>query len=394
MGNREIFYRHLGLPSANPLGIEIVQAEGIFLNGKDGRRYIDLVSGVSVSNIGHRHPFIVKAVKEQLDRYMHLMVYGEIIQQPQTKLAQSLVKLLPEKLDAVYYVNSGSEAIEGALKLTKRVTGRSEVIAFKDAYHGGTHGALSILGSEKLKNAFRPLLPDIRHLRYNCLEDLTQISEQTACVVAECVQAEAGIILPEQDYLQKLAGRCQDTGALLIVDDIQMGFGRTGKFFSFEHFGIVPDVLCVAKAMGGGMPLGAFIASRDLMKHLTFQPELGHITTFGGHPVNCAAGIANIEVLINEKLVETAHEKGEKFKQALINHPKVKAIRHIGLMLAIDLDDKTSLDKAMDQFIASGLLIDRFLFRHHAFRIAPPLTIAHSEINLVIQLLKEGLDSI
>ena len=264
----------MGLPSSEPIGIEMDHSEGIYMYDKSGKEYIDLVSGVAVSNIGHRHPKVIKAIHEQLDKYMHLMVYGEYIQSPQVKLAKKLVDHLPENLDSVYFVNSGSEANEGAIKLAKRFTGRTEIVAFKNAYHGGTHGALSILGNESLKYAFRPLLPDIRFLNFNKFEDLNQISEKTACVVVESVQAEAGIILPAQDFLSTLKKRCKETGTLLILDDIQMGFGRTGKLFSFEHFNFVPDILTLAKGMGGGMPIGAFISSKKIMESLLLNLNL------------------------------------------------------------------------------------------------------------------------
>ncbi|MEN8226133.1 MAG: aspartate aminotransferase family protein, partial [Bacteroidota bacterium] len=303
---RDLYFQHMGLPSARPLAIEVEKASGLYFYDTDGKRYTDLVSGVAVSNIGHRHPRVLEAINSQLDKYMHLMVYGEYIQSPQVKLAKKLSDQLPGKLDAVYFVNSGSEAIEGALKLAKRHTGRTEVVAFKDAYHGGTAGALSILGNEKLKYAFRPLIPDIRFLTFDDEQTLSEISEKTACVVLECIQAEAGIILPGKEFIKKLRQRCDETGALLIVDDIQMGFGRTGKLFSFEHYGLTPDILCLAKAMGGGMPIGAFISSREIMDDLTFNPELGHITTFGGHPVSCAAALAGLEVIMEESLAENA----------------------------------------------------------------------------------------
>ena len=389
MTNREIFYRNMGLPSASPMGIEMERAEGIYIYGSDGKEFIDLVSGVSVSNIGHRHPKVIKAIHNQLEKYMHLMVYGELIQSPQVRLAKNLTDHLPGNLDSVYFVNSGSEAIEGALKLAKRVTGRSEIITFKNAYHGGTHGALSILGNESLKYAFRPLLPDIRFLRFNRKEDLEQITEKTACIVAESVQAEAGILLPENGFLKKLRKKCDQTGTLLVIDDIQMGFGRTGKLFSFENFGITPDILALAKGMGGGMPIGAFVASRKLMDSLTFQPELGHITTFGGHPVSCAAANASLNVILENKLSEQANKKGKKFKEEMEKQKGVMEVRQIGLMLGIDLESEKMMDRLLSLFIRNGLIADRFLFRPKAFRIAPPLTITNEEIEKTIGVLKK-----
>jgi len=363
------------------MAIEVDRSEGIYFYDSTGKRYTDLVSGVAVSNIGHRHPEVLEAINHQLDKYLHLMVYGEYIQSPQVKLATKLSACLPENLDAVYFVNSGSEAIEGALKLAKRHTGRPEVIAFKNAYHGGTAGALSILGNEQLKQAFRPLIPDIRFLEFNNTGMLSGINENTACVVVECIQAEAGIILPMNDFLIELRRRCDETGTLLIVDDIQMGFGRTAKLFSFEHYGIVPDILCLAKGMGGGMPVGAFISSRSLMDELTYEPELGHITTFGGHPVSCAAALANLEVIIHEELSKAAEERGSQFDQLLGSHGTIREIRRKGLMIAIELESKEMSDKLVKLFMEEGLVTDRFLFKPEAFRIAPPLIITAEQVD-------------
>jgi acetylornithine/succinyldiaminopimelate/putrescine aminotransferase len=322
------------------------------------------------------------------------MVYGEMIQSPQTELVFSLGEVLPEQLNSVYLVNSGSEAIEGALKLAKRYSGRTEIIAFKNAYHGGTHGALSITGDESLKNAFRPLLPSVFHLRYNHLEDLEFITERTACVVVEAIQAEAGIILPEKGFLEALNSRCKETGTLLILDDIQMGMGRTGKMFSFQHFGFEPDILVLAKAFGGGMPLGAFIAPHTLMKTLTFLPELGHITTFGGHPVSCAAAHAALNLIRKEKLEEKAEKKGNLFREALIDHPRIQSVRQIGLMLGLDLESTKLAARLVQLFITEGLITDRFLFRPKAFRIAPPLTITKTEIDESIGRIRKALDKL
>ena len=388
MTNREIFYKNMGLPSAVPLGIEMERAKGVYIYDTDGKEFIDLVSGVSVSNIGHRHPKVIKAIHDQLDKYMHLMVYGEFIQAPQVLLAKNLTDHLPENLNSIYFVNSGSEAIEGALKLAKRFTGRTEIAAFKNAYHGGTHGALSILGNESLKNAFRPLLPETRFLRFNNIEDLQHITNKTACIVAETVQAEAGIILQKNSFLKKLRKRCDETGTLLIIDDIQMGFARTGKLFSFENFDIVPDIIAMAKGMGGGMPIGAFAASKEIMDCLTFQPELGHITTFGGHPVSCAAANANLNVILEENLAEAANEKGLLFKEQMKKQKGVTEVRQIGLMLGIDLETENMMDKLLAIFTKHGLIADRFLFRPKAFRIAPPLTITKDEIDKTIGILE------
>jgi acetylornithine/succinyldiaminopimelate/putrescine aminotransferase len=387
-----MFYEYLGLPSSRPLGIEISSARGIYLYGSDAKEYIDLVSGVAVSNLGHQHPDIINAVKNQADHYMHLMVYGEFIQSPQVKLAENLAGILPPQLHSTYFVTSGSEAIEGAIKLAKRFTGRTEIIAFKNAYHGGTQGALSICGNEHLKNAFRPLLPDTRFLEFNNFSDLERITETTACVAVETIQAEAGIILPDEGFLRSLRQRCTETGALLVIDDIQMGMGRTGKMFSFEHFGIIPDILCLAKAFGGGMPLGAFISSKEIMRSLTHDPELGHITTFGGHPVSCAAALASLNYLLSTKIFETAENKARIFIERLSGHPEIKTIRHKGLMLGIDLDSSEKLDKLLPLFPENGLIADALLFRPQAFRIAPPLIITEEEIHIASDRIIRSLD--
>lgn len=392
--NRELFYRNVAIPSEEPEALEIVRARGIYLYDDLGNEYVDLVSGVSVSNVGHLHPRVVKAVKDQIKKYMHLMVYGKYIQSPQVQLAGLMAEHLPDSLDSVFYVNSGSEAIEGALKLAKRMTGRTEMIAFKNAYHGHTHGAMSLLGSETMKYAFYPLLPDVRFLNFNHVEDLSQITGKTACVLVEPVQAEAGIIIPDKDYLRSLRERCDETGAVLIFDEVQLGFGRTGSLFAFQHFGVVPDILCLAKAMGGGMPVGAFVSSRENMKLLTHHPELGHITTFGGHPVSCAAALASLEVILEEKLYERAQAKGRLFVKNLKDHPLIKEIRQIGLMIAVELVDENTMNKADREMLRSHLIIDRFLFNSTSFRIAPPLTITEIEINMISQRIMASLNQI
>lgn len=394
MTERELFYRYLGLPSFSPIGLDITQAEGIWLSSRDGKRYMDLVSGITVSNIGHRHPQVLEAIRGQLDKYLHLNVYGEFIQSPQVMLAQKLTELLPSSLDSVFFVNSGSEAIEGAVKLAKRFTGRREVIAFVNAYHGSTQGALSLLGNEGLKNAFRPLIPEVSFLRFNDFLDLNQITERTACVVAETIQAEAGLILPEDGYLDQLRKRCHETGALLVIDDVQMGFGRTGKMFSFEHYGIIPDILVLAKALGAGMPLGAFVAPKQVMETLAFNPELGHITTFGGHPVSCAAALAGIEVLERNCLIDMVMVKGKRFEQALEGNQAVQGVRRAGLALGVDLTQPENRNAFMKAALKNGFIVDWYLFQPATFRIAPPLTITDSEINeACIRLVKSLNDT-
>ncbi len=391
---RQLFFQHLALPSAHPLALEIVKAEGIYLFDVNGKKYIDLVSGVSVSNTGHRHPKIVEAIKNQLDKYLHLMVYGKYIQSPQVELAKKLSDHLPENLNSTYFVNSGSEAIEGALKLAKRYTGRTAIIAFKNAYHGGTHGALSILGNEEMKYAFRPLLPDIQFLDFNNIEQLNSINEKTACVVIEPIQTEAGIILPKNDFLKKLRKKCNETNTLLVFDEIQVGFGRTGKLFCFENYGITPDILCLAKSMGGGMPVGAFISSKEIMSSLTFNPELGHITTFGGHPVCCAAALANLKLLTGSDIIDNVNKKGDIFRNKLSGHPAVKEIRQKGLMMAIELQNEQHVNKLLKLFIENGLVVDQFLFNPTSFRIAPPLTVSEKEIKNICKIINLCLDEL
>jgi len=391
---RQLFFQHLALPSAHTLALEIEKAEGIYLFDSDGKKYIDLVSGVSVSNVGHRHPMIIKAIKNQLDKYMHLMVYGKYIQTPQVDLATKLSENLPENLNSTYFVNSGSEAIEGALKLVKRYTGKTEIIAFKNGYHGGTHGALSLLGNEKLKYAFRPLLPNIQFLDFNNIEQLSKINEKTACVVIEPIQAEAGIILPEKDFLKKLRIRCDETNTLLVFDEIQVGFGRTGKLFCFENYEVTPDILCLAKAMGGGMPIGAFISSKEIMSSLTFNPELGHITTFGGHPVCCAAALANLKLLTESNIIENVNKKGELFINELKDNTAVKCFRQNGLMIAVELENEQIVSKLLELFVENGLIVDQFLFNSNSFRIAPPLIITETEIKEICKTINFCMDKL
>ena len=326
ISQRQLFLQHVGQTSENPSMLEIEKANGIYLYDKDGKEYIDLISGVSVSNLGHSHPAIIDAVKTQAEKHMHLLVYGELIQSPQVEFAKLLSQQLPNNLESTYFVNSGSEANEGALKLAKRHTGRTEIIAFKNAYHGGTHGVLSLMSDNYFSIAFRPLLPDIRFLDFNNEEDLEQISEKTACVIIEPIQGEAGIVLPQNNFLQKLQKKCNNKGALLIFDEIQTGFGRTGELFAFQKYNVKPDIITIAKAMGGGMPIGAFVSSKAIMYSLTNNPSLGHITTFGGHPVSTAAALANLKVLINDKIIENVNKKGECFLK-LLKHDKIKSIR-------------------------------------------------------------------
>ncbi len=394
---RQIFLQHMAQTTAFPLSLEIEKAEGLYLIDINGKKYMDLISGISVSNVGHRHPKVLAAIHNQLDKYLHLMVYGEYIQAPQVQLAKLLADALPEKLNCSYFVNSGSEAVDGAVKLAKRVTGKSEIISFKNAYHGSTQGVLSIGGNEEFKNAYRPLLPDVRVLDFNSIEQLQKISlHKTACVVVEPIQGEAGIRIANLEFLQELRRLCDKHCCLLIFDEIQSGCGRTGKLFAFEHYAVTPDILCIAKGMGGGMPIGAFIASQKIMHAFTHHPLLGHITTFGGHPVSCAASKATFEILQHENLIQEISEK-EKLFRKLINHPAIKEIRGMGLMLAVQFDSFETNKKIIDTCIKNGVITDWFLFCDNAMRLAPPLTITKAEIELsctiILDSIEEALNS-
>jgi acetylornithine/succinyldiaminopimelate/putrescine aminotransferase len=389
--NRQLFQQHLAQTSSSPLALEIVSAQGIYLEDIHGKKYTDLISGISVSSVGHCHPKVVEAVKRQAETHMHLMVYGEYVQTIQVKLAKALTDLLPENLHSVYFVNSGAEATEGALKLAKRHTGRSEIISFKNAYHGSTQGALSVMGNEDLKTAYRPLLPGVKILSFNEESELNQITDQTACVIIEPIQGEAGVVAADFSFLKKLRQRCDETGTLLIFDEIQTGFGRTGSFFAFEQFHIVPDILLLAKAMGGGMPIGAFISSAEIMNSLSHEPALGHITTFGGHPVCCAAALACLEIVTQNKLWERATAIGEVLRRKLV-HPKIKALRVCGALAAVDFGEETINMEVIQKCIEKGVITDWFLFNSHSMRIAPPLIISDSELERACEVILEALD--
>ncbi len=391
MNNRQLFLQHLAQTTDFPLMIEVEKAEGIYLFGPKGEKYIDLISGIGVSNVGHRHPRVLNAIQEQLDKYLHLMVYGEFVQSPQSMLAKALCDTLPEKLDNVYLVNSGSEAIEGALKLAKRYTGKPNLISCVNAYHGSSHGSLSVGGNEIFKQAYRPLLPGISHIHYGEISDLDSINSDTAAVLIETVQGEAGIRVASRDYFQALRKRCDETGTLLILDEVQCGFGRTGKFWAFEHFGIVPDILVCAKGMGGGMPIGAFIANKEVMGVFKNNPILGHITTFGGHPVSSAASLATIQILQEENLIEQVEEKAELFK-ALLVHPAIVSIRNKGLLMAVEFKSFDVLKPIIDRAIELGVITDWFLFCDDAMRIAPPLTISKAEIHKACDVILRAIE--
>jgi acetylornithine/N-succinyldiaminopimelate aminotransferase len=390
MNLRQLFLQHVAQTSPEPIAFHIVSAEGNYLEDATGKRYLDLIGGISVANTGHRHPDVVKAIQKQVEKYLHVMVYGELIQSPQVEYAQLLSANLPSSLDCVYFTNSGAEAVEGAMKLAKRVTGKTDIVAAHYSYHGSTMGALSVMGDEYWRNAFRPLLPGVWHGAYNTSEFLELINEQTACVLIEIVQAEAGVYKPKKEWLQAVRKKCDETETLLIIDEIQCGFGRTGTLWGFEQYEVVPDVLLLGKALGGGMPLGAFIASQKHMQTLTHDPVLGHITTFGGHPVSCAAGMASFQVLLQEKYFQQVAEK-EKFFLQLLKHPAIKNVRSAGLIIAIELDKAIVATEVIEAYLKRGFFADWFLFAPQCIRFAPPLTITASEIELACTNLLEVL---
>lgn len=388
---RQVFLNHIAQTSPFPLQLHIEKAKDLYLYDSSGKPFMDMISGISVSCIGHCHPKVVAAVQKQAETFMHTLVYGEFVLSPQVQLAEMLTGLLPDNLQNVYFLNSGTEATEGAMKLAKRYTGRYEMVACKNAYHGSTQGSASLMSSEVYTAAFRPLLPGISHINFNNFEDLKSITHKTACVIMEVVQAEAGIIEPLPDYLQAVRQRCNETGALLIFDEIQTGYGKTGHLFAFQKYGVVPDVLLLGKAMGGGMPLAAFISSKEIMSVLTRNPILGHITTFGGHPVNCAAGLATLQTITGEKLVELVPEKAALLIQTL-KHPLIREIRHSGLVMAIDLGNNALVMKTIEHCLENGLITDWFLFNDISLRICPPLTITNEEIVHACEILKHAMD--
>lgn len=391
--NRQLFLRHVAQTNVAPLMLEIEKAEGVYLYDTNGKSFLDLIAGIAVSNVGHSHPKVVEAVKQQAEKYMHLMVYGEFVETPQVKYAERLCQFLPKALDNVYFTNSGAEATEGAMKLAKRATGRTQFVSFKQSYHGSTQGALSVMGNEYFKQQFRPLLPDTLQLRYNNMEDLAQISCRTAAVILEPVQAESGVTVPSVDFMHALRKQCDETGALLIVDEAQTGLGRTGKMFAFEHYSIEPDILLLAKAFGGGMPLGAFISSFDRMKLLTDNPVLGHITTFGGHPVCCAAGLAAFNVLTEENRIAEVERKGQLFEKLLV-HPKINSVQRKGLMMALTFESFEMNKMIIDKCIEQGVLTDWFLFAPQCMRIAPPLIITEAQIETACAVIVKAINDL
>ena len=386
MNNRRLFQQYIAQTSPSPVGIEIVHASGNYLYDVNGKKYLDLIGGISVCNIGHGNPSVKEAIKKQVDDYLHIMVYGELVQSPQVKYAELLAKHLPANLSCTYFTNSGAEATEGALKLARRATGRTHIISCNKSYHGNTLGALSVMGDEYWRNAFRPLIPGVWHHDYNSPALLDAIDEQTACVIIETIQGEAGVIPPDLNWLQQLRKKCTATGTLLIFDEIQCGFGRTGKLWGFEHYGVIPDIVLLGKALGGGMPMGAFISSHSLMQALTHDPVLGHITTFGGHPVCCAAGMAAFNVLLGQHLVDEVDEK-EKLFLSLLKHPAIKQVRSKGLLIAVELGNAAHVTQTLQRCLEKGLFSDWFLFAPDCIRIAPSLTISAEEINAACQML-------
>jgi acetylornithine/succinyldiaminopimelate/putrescine aminotransferase len=389
--NRSLFLQNLAQTSDNPLGIEVEHAEGNYIYTTAGKKLLDLISGISVSSVGHLHPHVVNAIQHQLTKHMHLQVYGEYIQAPQVQMATKLLSKLPESFGSVYLVNSGSEAIEGALKLAKRYTCRYDICAFKNAYHGSSHGALSVMGDEYFKEPFRPLLPGIKHLRFNEFDDLKKITCRTAAVLIEPIQGEAGYIPADPLFLKALRERCDETQTLLIFDEIQCGMGRTGHWFAMLKYDTTPDIVCLAKGLGGGMPIGAFISRKEIMDSLKDNPILGHITTFGGHPVSCVASRAAIEVLENENLVEQVAEKEALFRKLLV-HPRIKAVNGTGLMLALKLGSFEEVEKTMYKCLDKGLITDWFLFNSSCIRISPPLTISKEDIEFACRTILASLE--
>ncbi len=388
MTNREIFLNHIGQTSPDPLALEIVKASGTKLYDINNKEYIDLIGGISVCNIGHGNQKVINAIKKQADNFMHVMVNGELVLSPQTAYAKLLTDHLPPSLNSVFFTASGTEATEGAMKLAKRFTGRTQIAAFKNSYHGSTQGSLSIIGDEYWRNAFRPLLPYILHLNFNSFDDLELITTQTACVIAETIQAEAGVIVPDKKWIQALRRKCSDTATLLVLDEIQCGFGRNGSLWAFEQFDIIPDVLLLGKALGGGMPMGAFISDKKIMDSLTNNPALGHINTFGGHPVCCAAGNAAMQFLLEENIIEKVFEKEKLFLQNL-HHSKIKNIRSHGLMIALEFENFEKNKKTINSLIRKGVFTDWFLFASQCLRIVPPLNISNDEIKQACKIINE-----
>jgi acetylornithine/succinyldiaminopimelate/putrescine aminotransferase len=392
ISNRQLFLNHIAQVSPKPMELEIIRAKGIYLYDINEKSYIDFISGISVSNIGHCHPHVVKAIQEQAEKYMHLMVYGEYVQSPQIQLAKSLTDLLPENLNSIFYTNSGTEATEGALKLAKRVTGKTEIICFTNSYHGSTHGALSVMGNEEFKQAFRPLLPDVKIIPYNNIEEVKKnITSKTACVILEPIQSETGYTVADNQFLKAIREKCDEHCALLIFDEIQNGFGRSGTLFAFEQTGVIPDVLLLAKGMGGGMPIGCIVSSQKLLNEFTHNPVLGNINTFGGNAVCCAASLACLQTILSEKLID-AIEKKSNLIRTLLKHQAIKSIKGKGLMLALEFENTDLNFKIIETCIKNGLIVDWFLFNTYSMRITPPLVITEEEIKTACNIILKSID--
>ncbi|MFI3278189.1 MAG: aspartate aminotransferase family protein [Rikenellaceae bacterium] len=392
---RKQFLEHVGQTSPSPMLVEVARASGVYFYTPEGKEYFDLVAGVAVSNVGHCNPAVVEAVQRQAADYMHVMVYGEMVESPQVKYAAAMAERLPGDISSLYFVSSGAEAVEGALKLARRYTGRTQILSMRRAYHGSTMGAMTLMGSpegEEWKGAFRPLMPDVGSIEFNSFEDLAKITSRTACVVSEVVQGEAGVRLPQSGYLEALRKRCSEVGALLIFDEIQTGMGRTGEFFASKRYNVTPDIICLAKAFGGGMPLGAFAASHEVMSKLQYNPVLGHITTFGGHPVSCAAGFAALNYLLDNSVVEAVEAKGARYEELMLSHAGVKEVRRSGLLMAVELGESRLLYRLMEIFKEEGIMSDWFLFCDTAFRISPPLTITMEEVERSSAIIIKCLD--
>jgi acetylornithine/succinyldiaminopimelate/putrescine aminotransferase len=391
MTRKDTFLQRLGQTSPFPFLIDVDYAEGIYIYDKSGKAYMDMISGVAVNNIGHRHPKVVEALKNQLDKHLHVMVYGEFIQDAENDFAEKLTAILPEQLNCVYAVNSGTEANEAALKLAKRVTGRTELISFRGSYHGSTHGSMSVSGNEVKKQAFRPLLPDVQFLQHNSIPDLERITEKTAGVIIETIQGDAGVREPSLEFLQALRKKCDETGAQLIFDEIQVGFGRTGRNFAFEHYNVIPDILTLGKAIVGGMSMGAFVSSRQKMNLFTFDPMLGHITTFGGHPMNCAAAAAAIDVLTSQIDPNEVERLGALLEQLISSSPEIKEVRRKGLLFAFDMESSERVAKVVDKCLEKGIITFWFLSHPYSFRLSPPLIITEEEIRKAGTLILEAI---
>ena len=391
---KDFFLNHLAQTNERPFLLQVERAKGIYIYDKSGAVFMDMIAGVAVNNIGHCHPKVISAIKNQLDKHLHVMVYGEFVQEAQNEFGKTLLELLPEKLDCVYTVNSGTEANEAAIKLAKRKTGRMEMIAFSGAYHGSTNGSLSISSNEVKKQAYRPLLPEVRFLEWNNIDQLKNITTNTAGVIIETIQGDAGVRNPSKEFMSLLRKRCDEVGALLIFDEIQCGMGRTGKIFAFEHFGITPDILTLGKALGGGMPVGALVSSKEIMSVFTNNPMLGHITTFGGHPVICAAARTTLEVLKTEINLAEVERLGLLIETKLISHTSIKAIRRIGLMFAFDMESGEIVTKLVEKCMEKGLITFWFLSNPHSFRLSPPLNITEDQVNEATKLILEALDEI